>query len=81
MTTADCLSVIYSVGLAKYSNIFTEHSVDGPMLDAFVHPQFGKELMLSLGISEEDCLVLVPEIYRLKARGFNVCSSTVTGSV
>lgn len=81
MTTADCLSVIQSVGLAKYSCIFTELSIDGPMLDAFVHPQFGKEVMLSLGISDEHCLVLVPEIYRLKARGFNVCSSTATDSV
>ncbi|XP_048590617.1 uncharacterized protein LOC125573846 [Nematostella vectensis] len=75
MTEADCRSWIESIQLPKYVKTFSDSSVYGPMLEAFIHPQFGRQLLMSTGISEEDCISLVPEIYRLKACGFNRSSA------
>lgn len=80
MTLGDCINMLKSVGLTKYEDVFVEKCVDGPMLEAFIHPSFGQELMLSMGITNNDCLRLVPEIYRIKAHGYNMTTSTSTGA-
>ena len=59
MTTHDCINMLKSIGLSKYEEVFQEKYVDGPMLEAFIHPNFGRELMMSMGITNEDCLFLV----------------------
>lgn len=81
MTVQECTSMIESLGLSKYSRVFLDNAVDGPMLEAFTNAQFGKQLMISIGISEEDCLIIIPELYRLRARGFNNATSTATNQM
>ena len=79
LTTSDCQDIIKSVGLSKHIEAFSKEGVDGPMLEAFLNPQLGIEMMISVGITEEkDRMVLVREIYRIRARGYNCMSATST---
>ena len=82
LTTGECLDVLRSIGLPQHSSMFESNQVDGPMLEALIHPHLGQQLMLSLGVNDtSDRHRLVTELYRLKAHGYicnkhNVSSSS-----
>ena len=64
--------------------MFESNRVDGPMLEALIHPNLGEQIMVTLGVNDaSDRHRLVTELYRLKAHGYNVnkyTNSTTTSS-
>lgn len=77
LTTEDCLDILRSIGLERHSSAFKNNKVDGPMLEALLHPHLDQQLMLSLGVNDpSEHHRLVTELFRLKAEGYK----TTTGS-
>lgn len=55
-TTGECLDVLRSIGLPQHCSMFESNQVDGPMLEALIHPHLGQQIMLSLGVNDtSDC--------------------------
>lgn len=74
LTTGECLDVLRSIGLPQHCSMFESNQVDGPMLEALIHPHLGQQIMLSLGVNDtSDRHRLVTELYRLKAHGY-ICN-------
>ena len=49
LTTGECLDALKSIGLPRHCSMFESNQIDGPMLEALIHPHLGQQLMLSLG--------------------------------
>jgi len=71
LTTADCLNILRCIGLEHHCGMFKNNKVDGPMLEAMIHPNLGQQIMASLGVNDSsDQHRLVTEIFRLKTQGY-----------
>lgn len=81
LTTGECLDVLRSIGLPQHCSMFESNQVDGPMLEALIHPHLGQQIMLSLGVNDtSDRHGLVTELYRLKAHRYICNRHIVTNS-
>ena len=81
LTTDECLDVLRSIPLPQHCSIFESNQVDGPMMEALIHPQLGQQIMLSLGVYDtSDRRRLVTELYRLKAYVYKKPKSTCPSS-
>ena len=81
LTTGECLDVLRSIGLPQHCSMFESNQVDGPMLEALIHPHLGQQILLSLGVNDtSDHHQLVTELYRLKAHGYICNRHIVTNS-
>lgn len=79
MGLEDCIKVLKNIGLEHHSQHFRVMQVDGPLLEATIHPHVGKQILMSLGIEDDmERNKLVNEVRRLKSGGYNICHSTVT---
>lgn len=76
LDTADCVNVLQGLGLGKHIESFKSNQVTGVILESLTNPHFGKQIMIGLGLDNEDERhVLLTEIFRLKS-GYNKVSAT-----
>lgn len=79
LTTDDCLDVLRCIGLEHHCAMFQTNKVDGPLLEALIHPNLGQQIMSMLGVNDSsDRHRLITELYRVKTQGYSNTTSTST---
>ncbi|KXJ23339.1 uncharacterized protein LOC110250738 [Exaiptasia diaphana] len=58
----ECCNFLLSLGLGKYIPQFQENQMDGQLLSALVHPHFGKMMLESMTLDEEERDTLISAI-------------------